>query len=91
MEPKALGPPSVLALFTAERGMAVVYREGNDQQGNLFPYTVGLPFAAALYDLAGPEGAARLREFIFRVVADRVELEEALKAEFPEPPALDRS
>jgi hypothetical protein len=51
--------PSALSLFAVEQGVEIVYRPGNDTTGNLFPYTVGLPFAASIYDLnAGHESVA---------------------------------
>lgn len=48
--------PSALKLFAAEQAVEIVYRPGNESTGQLFPYTVGLPFAAALYqqDTSGP-------------------------------------
>jgi hypothetical protein len=48
--------PSALELFVASQAEEIVTREGNESSGQLFPYTVGLPFAAALYNLAGPAG-----------------------------------
>jgi hypothetical protein len=38
-------------LFIREQAVEIVYREGNESSGNLFPYTVGLPFVSSLLDL----------------------------------------
>ncbi|MGZ3694409.1 MAG: hypothetical protein ACXWQO_09510 [Bdellovibrionota bacterium] len=73
--------PSALALFSAEQGGEIVNRPGQATQGNLFPYTVGLPFAAALFDskMSSSERAA-LREGILRVIAGKKSLPELLLA-----------
>ncbi|MBC7538801.1 MAG: hypothetical protein H7281_08270 [Bacteriovorax sp.] len=38
-------------LFIREQGLELVYREGNESSGNLFPYTIGLPFVVSLFDM----------------------------------------
>lgn len=40
-------------LFIREQGQDLVYREGNESTGNLFPYTIGLPFVTSLLDITG--------------------------------------
>jgi hypothetical protein len=47
--------PSALGLFVTEQAVEIVYREGNESSGRLFPYTVGLPFVTALYNETEPE------------------------------------
>lgn len=79
---RATGAKNPLPLFAAEHAMLTVLREGNAQSGQLFPYTVGLPFAAALHD-AAPGRRAEIFEVMLRVMASVVPLPDALRALFP--------
>ena len=59
------------------------YKPGNEHTGQVFPYTVGLPLAAALQDLRpGADGQKRLLELTLRVLAGKQDLAAALQAEF---------
>lgn len=76
----AQGKTSPLPLFSAEAASEIVNRPGQEEQGNLFPYTVGVPFAAALFDLqAGAAREAALRTHILQVIGGQITLEEMLK------------
>jgi hypothetical protein len=62
-------PPSALKLFVAEQAVEIVYREGNESTGRLFPYTVGLPFSAALYLQTSPDKHTQLTEKILQFLS----------------------
>jgi hypothetical protein len=49
-------------LFAAEQGMELVFKEGNENSGTLFPYTVGLPFATSLLDLTNDRDQKKMRQ-----------------------------
>ncbi len=63
--------PSPLKLFVAENSVEIVYREGQEQQGNLFPYKVGLPFAAALIEFGNQKGLTdqEIQHSVFYTIA----------------------
>ena len=71
--------PSALELYSTEQGLEVLYREGNETQGNLFPYTVGLPFAAAIFDSGD---SANLRNEIYKTIDLQNTLTEFIKKNF---------
>ena len=71
--------PSALGLFVSEQAMEIIYREGNEISGNLFPYTVGLPFAAALYSQVGPSHQETLTCQILEFLGHEASLEDWLK------------
>lgn len=73
--------PSPLPLFAAEDASEIVNRPGQNVQGNLFPYTVGVPFAAALYDLSSAD--ERLRAGVLDVIAGVTSLADFLKTVSP--------
>lgn len=81
---RTAGVKNPLPLFAAEHAMETVLREGNGQTGQLFPYTVGLPFAAALHD-AAPGRRGEIFESMLRVMASAVPLPDALRALFGRP------
>ncbi len=68
--------PQSLNVFVAENAVEIVNRPGNEQQGNLFPYTVGLPFIAALDDLSIDKNKMRLQ--IYNTIAQKQTLTELL-------------
>lgn len=47
----SMNPINPWKLFIREQGTELVYREGNESTGNLFPYTIGLPFVMSLMDI----------------------------------------
>jgi hypothetical protein len=55
-----LTAPQALGLFMAEAGLEVITRPGQESSGNLFPYTVGLPFAAAVFNESKNEDLLRI-------------------------------
>lgn len=61
-----LDPVNPWKLFIREQAVEIVYREGNETQGNLFPYTVGMPFVTALMDLKKNEDPKILRQNILQ-------------------------
>lgn len=81
---RTAGVKNPLPLFAAEHAMGTVLREGNGQTGQLFPYTVGLPFAAALHD-AAPGRRGEIFESMLRVMASAVPLPDALRVLFGNP------
>lgn len=72
--------PSALSLFSTEQAVEIVYRPGNESSGNLFPYTVGLPFIASLYDLAADKNL--LRDRLLGILGDKEKLQDFLKSDF---------
>lgn len=75
--------PSAVSLFSAEQGVEIVNRPGQAEQGNLFPYTVGVPFVASLFDLEpSPAGQVRLQAEILRTLAGEQTLARMLKTLF---------
>lgn len=72
---------SALLLFVGEQGSEVVNRPGQAQQGNLFPYTVGLPLAASLFELTADHSS--LRAEIIRTVAGQRTLLELIDGVSP--------
>lgn len=75
----AQAAPNPLALFSAEAASEIVNRPGQSSQGNLFPYTVGMPFAAALFDF---QDEPALRAGILQVIAGRLTLAELLAGKY---------
>lgn len=76
--------PHPLSLFVHEQAVEVVNRPGNDTTGALFPYTIGLPFVTALYDLkAGNTDKRGLNEKIYAAIVQKPILQEMLFKEFP--------
>jgi hypothetical protein len=75
-----LPPANPFALFTREQGAEIAYREGNEVAGNLFPYTVGLPFMEAFFSMRARENvpSTKSREEILRELGAVVRLEEVL-------------
>jgi len=67
-----------LQLFVAEQAVEIVYHEGNESTGQLFPYTVGLPFSAALYMDAGPEKQDELTKKILQFLSGNGKLSDWL-------------
>ena len=47
---KKTGQLLKVAYRAREQGVEIAYREGNETTGNLFPYTVGLPFVRSLFN-----------------------------------------
>ena len=74
----AEAPPSALQLFVAEQAVEIVYREGNESTGQLFPYTVGLPFSAALYMDAGTEKQNEMTKKILQFLSGNGKLSDWL-------------
>lgn len=68
------------ALFMREQAVEIVYREGNSVTGSLFPYTVGLPFAASMYSLAKASGGSDnfVTDLVLEFLGDRRSLPETL-------------
>ncbi|HEY8278720.1 MAG TPA: hypothetical protein VIH99_03805 [Bdellovibrionota bacterium] len=75
--------PSALRLFAAEQGVEVVNRPGQSTQGNLFPYTIGVPFAAAAFDMASPAKFELARTEMLKMVAGKITLAEMLSHLLP--------
>ncbi|MBC7742794.1 MAG: hypothetical protein H7061_11380 [Bdellovibrionaceae bacterium] len=73
--------PSALKLFVSEQAVEIIYRAGNESTGQLFPYTVGLPFAAALYlqNESTNSTPQILTEKILQFLGDQRPLQEWLK------------
>ena len=69
--------PSALKLFVVEQAVEIVYRPGNESSGNLFPYTVGMPFISALYDLTHDN--EKLTDRLLGVLSGKEELRALLK------------
>ena len=69
-------PTNPFALFSREQGVEIVYREGNETSGSLFPYTVGVPFIAAFYSLRSQEGVstATTRRDLLNVLSGTIPL-----------------
>lgn len=76
--------PSAESLLAPQQGSEIVNRAGQEEQGNLFPYTVGLPFVASLFDLE-PTGSSQwaLQQEILRTIAGKQTLREMLARCFP--------
>lgn len=53
-------------LFAREQAVEIVFREGNDTTGNLFPYTIGLPFVTSLTDLPWTHNERNLRQALLQ-------------------------
>jgi hypothetical protein len=71
--------PSALSLFVTEQAVEIVYRPGNESTGQLFPYTIGLPFAAALYSQVGATEENHLTEKILQFLGGQQSLKDWLK------------
>lgn len=82
--PQAIAP-TPFALFAREQAVEVLFREGNESSGNLFPYTVGLPFASALNSIwrDQKQDPVDLNRQIELVLGDQMTLETWLFAKFP--------
>ncbi len=77
--------PSALELFVAEQAVEIVDREGNASSGRLFPYTIGLPFAAALYNRLGntPADHEALTNHLLTYLGGNEDLSAWLQRMFP--------
>ena len=71
--------PSALSLYVAHQAVEIVYREGNSSAGLLFPYTVGLPFAHALYSQVGPLRHGELTNSILEFLDGQISIADWLK------------
>ncbi len=71
----SLNYPSALSLFVTEQAVEMVYRPGNESSGNLFPYTVGLPFVASLYDLSEENKKLELTDRLLRILGGKESLQ----------------
>jgi hypothetical protein len=69
-------PTNPFALFSREQGVEIVYREGNETSGSLFPYTIGVPFIAAFYSLRTKDGisTATSRRDLLNVLSGTIPL-----------------
>ncbi len=77
---QTLDYPSALSLFATTQGVEIIKRPGNETTGNLFPYTVGLPFIWSLYDLAGvPSENHQLTLNLLEILGAKKTLPEFLK------------
>ncbi len=63
--------PSALGLFSSEQGMEIVFRPGNESSGTLFPYTVGLPLVAGLFNLVGESNQLALNNKILEFLGGK--------------------
>jgi len=68
-------------LFTREQGVEIVYRDGNEVSGNLFPYTIGVPFMDAFYTLSADKNISMsdTNKELLQVLGGKSNLEDALK------------
>ena len=70
---------SALELFVHQQADEIVNRPGQAQQGNLFPYTVGLPFASSLFRMSNSaEKKAQTQKEIFLMIDEKQSLQEML-------------
>jgi hypothetical protein len=69
-------PVNPFSLFSREQGVEIVYREGNEASGSLFPYTVGVPLIAAFYTLRSQQAVpvATSRRDLLNVLSGTVRL-----------------
>ncbi len=75
--------PHPLGLYAREQGAEIMFREGNEQSGNLFPYTVGMPFVTSLYDLKPTaEESLLLRDNLLKLITQDENLGIFLNREF---------
>lgn len=76
--------PSAESLLAPHQASEIVNRPGQEEQGNLFPYTVGLPFVASLFDLEPTSsGQWALQQEILRTIAGKQTLQQMLTRLFP--------
>lgn len=74
-----LNQASALELFVRQQADEIVNRSGQAQQGNLFPYTVGLPFVSSLFRLSNSvEKKSQVQKEIFLMIDEKQTLQEML-------------